>query len=99
MKARVAGIAVLAAALAGCGSKPLTNERLASDLATKIGSTSTFVCWKRVGKLGQESAMGYDRVCGISRSRPSIYIRTGITTKPGWCLVTPRFVKAPRCPL
>ena len=99
MKARVAAIGLLAAALVGCGSKPLTNERLASDLAAKIGPTSSLVCWKQVGKLGQMSAMGYDRVCGINRSRPSIYVRTGVTAKPGWCLVTPRLVKAPRCPL
>ena len=99
MKARVAAIGLVAAALVGCGSKPLTNERLASDLATKVGITSSLVCWKQAGKIGRMKLMGYDRVCGISRNRPTIYVRTGVTTKPGWCVVTPRLVKAPRCPL
>ena len=45
------------------------------------------------------SAMGYTHVCGLSRNRPSLYVRTGVSGKPGWCLVTPRLVKAPKCPL
>jgi hypothetical protein len=99
MKARAAAIGVLVAALVGCGSKPLTNNRLASDLATQVGISSSLVCWNAAGKLGGMSLMGYDRICGASRSRPTIYVRTGIKEKPGWCLVTPRLLKAPRCPL
>jgi hypothetical protein len=98
MKAGVAAIAVLAVALAGCGSKKLTNERLASDLGTMLNDKTSLVCWTKPGQLGQLSAMKYDRVCGISRTRPSIYVRTGVTAKPGWCLVTPRLLTAPRCP-
>ena len=99
MKARVAAIGVLAAALVGCGSKPLTNERLASDLATQVGMNSSLVCWNAAGKIGGMKLMGYDHICGVSRNRPTIYVRTGIKAKPGWCLVTPRLTKAPPCPL
>jgi hypothetical protein len=96
----VATALVVAVALVGCGgSKQLTNEKLATDLTTQIGSSSTLVCWTKTGKLGAMSAMGYTRVCGLSRNRPSLYVRTGVSAKPGWCLVTPRLVKAPKCPL
>jgi hypothetical protein len=43
--------------------------------------------------------MGYTRVCGLSRNRPSLYVRTGVKGKPGWCLVTPRLTKTTNCPL
>jgi hypothetical protein len=101
MKAQgVATALVVAVALVGCGgSKQLTNEKLATDLKTQIGSSSTLVCWTKTGKLGAMSAMGYTHVCGLSRNRPSLYVRTGVSGKPGWCLVTPRLNKAPRCPL
>jgi hypothetical protein len=103
MKLRTAALALAVAALAGCGgrssSAPIGNATLASDLGKEVGSSSSLVCWSRSGKLGHESAMGYDRVCGISRSTPSIYVRTGTSDKNGWCVVTPRYVKAPRCPL
>lgn len=103
MKLRAAALAVAAAALAGCGggksSGAIGNATLASDLVKQVGLSSSLVCWSKSGKLGQESAMGYDRVCGLSRTRPSIYVRTGTSDKGGWCIVTPRFVKVPRCPL
>lgn len=92
------GVAV--AALVGCGgSKPLSNDELATDLAGRIGSTEHLVCWTATGKLGGMSRMGYTRVCGLTRSRPTLYVRTGVKAKPGWCLVTPRLDKAPSCPL
>jgi len=97
--AQLAATGLLVAALVGCGSKPLTNDRLASDITKKVGTTSTVICWDRAGKLGGMSRMGYDRVCGISRSKPSLYVRTGVKAKPGWCLVSPRLNKAPDCPL
>ena len=103
MKLRAAALALAVAALAGCGggkaSGPIGNSTLAYNLSKQVGLSSSLVCWSKSGKLGRESAMGYDRVCGISRSRPSIYVRTGTSDKGGWCLVTPRYVKAPRCPL
>lgn len=99
MKARLAAIGLGVAVLVGCGSKPLTNDRLASDLATQVGMTSSVVCWNAAGKIGGMKLMGYDHICGLSRNRPTIYVRTGVKTKPGWCVVTPRYVKAPRCPL
>ena len=99
MKARAAATGLLAATLVGCGSKPLTNERLASDLMTTAGIQSTLVCWEAAGKLGGISAMRYDHVCGLARNRPTLYVRTGVKQKPGWCLVTPRLSKAPDCPL
>lgn len=99
MRARALAIGVVVVALVGCGSKPLTNERLASDLTTQVGIKTSVVCWKQAGKLGTLSAMGYDHICGINRSKPAIYIRTGVKAKPGWCLVTPRFNKGPDCPL
>jgi hypothetical protein len=99
MKAQAAAIGLLVAALVGCGSKPLTNERLASDLTKQAGIQSTLVCWKAVGKLGGMSGMAYDHVCGLAPDRPSLYVRTGVKQKLGWCLVTPRLNKAPDCPL
>jgi hypothetical protein len=102
MKLRAAALALAAATLAGCGGKssaPIGNGALASDLGKQVGFSSSLVCWSKSGKLGHESAMGYDRVCGISRKTPSIYIRTGTSSKTGWCVVTPRYVKASRCPL
>ncbi len=99
MKARAAAIGVLVAALVGCGSKPLTNGRLASELSSQAGIETALVCWNATGKLGGMSLMGFDHVCGANRGRPTIYVRTGIKGKPGWCLVTPRLLKAPRCPL
>ena len=99
MKARLGAIGLVTAALVGCGSKPLTNERLASDLATKVGIESSLVCWNAAGKIGGMKLMGYDHICGATRDRPTIYVRTGVKTKPGWCVVTPQYVKAPRCAL
>jgi hypothetical protein len=105
MRARAIVVGVVVACLVGCGgSKPLTNESLASDISKAIAGKSTIdtskiVCWKAAGKLGNLSAMGYDHVCGISRKRPSLYVRTGVKGKPGWCLVTPRLNVAPDCPL
>ena len=99
MKAQAAAIGVLVAALVGCGSKPLTNESLASDLTKQAGIKSSLVCWDAAGKIGGMSRMGYDHVCGISRGKASLYVRTGVDQKPGWCLVTPRLSKAPDCPL
>jgi hypothetical protein len=103
MKLRAAALVLAAAALAGCGGKssssPIGNSALASDLDKQVGFSSPLVCWSKTGKLGDESAMGYDRVCGISRAEPSVYVRTGTTDSTGWCVVTPRYVKAPRCPL
>lgn len=105
MRAQAIVVGVVVACLVGCGgSKPLTNESLASDISKTIGTSSPagsakIVCWKTAGKLGNLSAMGYDHVCGISRSRPSLYVRTGVKAKPGWCLVTPRLNVAPDCPL
>jgi len=99
MKAQAAAIGLLVAALVGCGSKPLTNERLASDITTTAGIKSTLVCWQTAGKIGGMSHMGFDHVCGLTHSRPSLYVRTGVKQKPGWCLVTPRLNKAPDCPL
>jgi len=97
--AQAAAIVLLVAALVGCGSKPLTNDRLASNITKTVGIESTLVCWEAVGKLGGVSGTGYDHVCGLSRDRPSLYVRTGVKQKPGWCLVTPRLSKAPDCPL
>jgi hypothetical protein len=105
MRAQAIVVGAVVACLVGCGgSKPLTNESLASDLSSTIGKSSTtgagkVVCWQAVGKLGNQSAMGYDHICGISRTRPSLYVRTGVKGKPGWCLVTPRLNVAPDCPL
>jgi hypothetical protein len=102
MMVRAAALVLAAAALASCGGKsssPIGNSALASDLGKQVGLSSPLVCWSKAGKLGRESAMGYDRVCGISRAQPSIYVRTGTTDSTGWCVVTPRYVKAPRCPL
>ena len=102
MTMRAAALVLAAAALAGCGggkSSSIGNNTLASDLSRRIGSSSPVVCWSKTGKLGHEAAMGYDRVCGISRTKPSIYVRTGTSDSTGWCLVTPRYLKAPRCPL
>jgi hypothetical protein len=103
MKLRIAVLALAAATLAGCGSKaaagPIGNAALASDLTKQVRFSSSLVCWSKSGKLGNESAMGYDRVCGISRTKPSIYVRTGTKDKNGFCVVTPRYVKTARCPL
>lgn len=99
MKARIAVLGLAVAALAGCGSSTISNGKLASDLTHRIGLKTPLVCWQKTGTLGSLSAMGYTRVCGISQSRPSLYVRTGTDKKPGWCLVTPRYIKAPRCPL
>ena len=96
----VATALIVAVALVGCGgSKQLTNEKLATEITAQIGNSSTLVCWTKTGKLGAMSAMGYTHVCGLSRNRPSLYVRTGVSGKPGWCLVTPRLTTAPRCPL
>lgn len=93
-------LAILGAVLAGCGSSgPIGNSELASDLTKRLNSSSPLVCWDKTGSLGSMSAMGYTRVCGITRSRPSVYIRTGTADKTGWCVVTPRYLAAPRCPL
>jgi hypothetical protein len=97
MKSGVAAIGVLAVALVGCGSKQVTNGRLASDLSTMLSEKTSLVCWTKPGQLGQLSGMKYDRVCGLSLGRPSIYVRTGVSQKPGWCLVTPRLKKTPVC--
>ena len=107
MRAQAIVVGVVVVCLVGCGSskpKPLTNETLASDLSSTIGKSSSIggrklVCWQSAGKLGSMSAMGYDHVCGISRTRPSLYVRTGVKAKPGWCLVTPRLNAAPDCSL
>ncbi len=99
MKARAALLGLVVVALAGCGSSKLTNDKLATDLSKRVGLKTPLVCWEKTGKLGGMSAMGYTRICGISQDRPAVYVRTGTDTKPGWCLVTPRYVKAPRCPL
>ena len=105
MRAQAIVVGVVVVCLVGCGSsKPLTNESLASDISSTIGKSSKIgsgkiVCWQSAGKLGTMSAMGYDHVCGISRTRPSLYVRTGVKAKPGWCLVTPRLNVAPDCPL
>ena len=82
MKAQAAAIGLLVAALVGCGSKPLTNERLASDITTTAGIKSTLVCWQTAGKIGGMSHMGFDHVCGLTHSRPSLYVRTGVKQKP-----------------
>ena len=88
-------LALLVGVLAGCGSAgPIGNAELASDVAKR-----PLVCWEQNGKLGAMSAMGYTRVCGIARSTPSLYIRTGTLNKGGWCIVTPRFLALPRCSL
>lgn len=93
-------LAPLVAVLAGCGSSgPIANKDLASDLTKRINSSSPLVCWDKIGSLGSMRAMGYTRVCGIARSKPSVYIRTGTADKTGWCVVTPRYLAAPRCPL
>ena len=101
MKTRlVVPLALLVGVLAGCGgSGPIKNDELASDLTKRINSSSPLVCWDKSGKLGSMSAMGYTRVCGIARSKPSVYVRTGTADKTGWCVVTPRYLAAPRCPL
>jgi hypothetical protein len=102
MTLRAAALVLAAAVLAGCGggkSGAIGNNTLASDLSKRLGASSSLVCWSKAGKLGHEAAMGYDRVCGISHARPSIYVRTGTTDSTGWCVVTPRYVKAPSCPL
>ena len=93
-------LALLVGVLAGCGSSgPIGNNELASDLTKRLNSSSPLVCWDKTGSLGSMSAMGYTRVCGIARSKPSVYIRTGTADKTGWCVVTPRYLSAPRCPL
>ena len=102
MKLRAAALVLAIGALAGCGggkSGAIGNNALASDLTKQIGSSSSLVCWSKVGKLGHESAMGYNRVCGISQTKPSIYVRTGTSNSTHWCVVTPRYDKAPSCPL
>ncbi|HST16380.1 MAG TPA: hypothetical protein VLK36_01845 [Gaiellaceae bacterium] len=101
MKRRlVLPLALVVGVLAGCGgSKPIKNDALASDLSKRLSSSSPLVCWDKTGSLGAMSAMGYTRVCGIARSKPSIYIRTGTGDKTGWCVVTPRYLAAPRCSL
>lgn len=93
-------LALLVGVLAGCGSAgPIGNAELASDVAKRLNRSSPLVCWEQNGKLGAMSAMGYTRVCGIARSTPSLYIRTGTSNKGGWCIVTPRFLVLPRCSL
>jgi hypothetical protein len=93
-------LALLVGVLAGCGgSQPIGNDELASDLTQRLNSSSPIVCWDKTGTLGSMAAMRYTRVCGIARSKPSIYIRTGTAGKTGWCVVTPRYLAAPRCSL
>jgi hypothetical protein len=93
-------LALLVGGLAGCGSAgPIGNAELASDVAKRLNRSSPLVCWEQNGKLGAMSAMGYTRVCGIARSTPSLYIRTGTSNEGGWCIVTPRFLALPRCTL
>ena len=93
-------LALLVGVLAGCGSSgPIGNDQLASELSKRLNSSSQLVCWEKNGKLGTMSAMGYTRVCGITRSKPALYIRTGTSNKGGWCIVTPRYVALPRCSL
>jgi len=96
--AQLVAIGLLVVALVGCGSKKLTNPGLASDIQQRLGSKSTILCWTKTGSIGGGSEMGYDRVCGISTSKPSLYVRIGVKAKPGWCLVSPRLNKAPDCP-
>lgn len=97
----VLSLALLVGVLAGCGGKsgPIGNDQLASDLSKRLNTPSPLVCWTKRGSLGGMSAMGYTRVCGISRSTPSVYVRTGTSNKTGWCVVTPRYKAAPRCSL
>lgn len=90
--------AVLLASACGA-SKPITNAQLAKDLGSDVGLKSPLVCATRKGRLGKLTLMTYTRVCGINPSEPSIYVRTGVSGKPGWCVVTPLYAKAPKCPL
>jgi hypothetical protein len=89
-------VVALVAALAGCGGG-YSDKALASDVSTAFKAKQPLECWHQKGRLQGYFNHGYDRVCGVLRTQPSIYVDVTSEGKKTWCVVSPRPKGVPLC--
>jgi hypothetical protein len=74
---------------------PLDNAALAAQVTEALGAKRPLVCTTKAGFLASVFNHRYNRICGVLRGQPAVYI--SLDTKHGtWCAVSPRFARA--CP-
>src|SRR5690348_8902712 len=89
-------VLALVAVLAGCGSG-YSDKALASDVSDAFHLRTPLECWHQKGQLKGFFNHSYNRVCGVVRTQPSVFVDVSSESKKNWCVVSPRPKGVPVC--
>jgi hypothetical protein len=87
----------LVLAVLGCGGGGYSNKTLAEDVTKAMHANTPLVCWNRSGYLTSYYSHSYNRVCGLVRTQPTVFVDVN-QKKHTWCSVAPRYARLPVCP-
>lgn len=91
-------LACVALVLAGCGTKRFSDKDLADSVGKALRANQPLMCWHQSGRLESFFNHSYNRVCGIVRTQPSVFVDVTDESAHRWCSVAPRYRRLPVCP-